>query len=165
MDNLFSASPEAEAASRTMNCLFTRARDAKGWRPASDLSRPTEAPAGPAAPASAERLSQALSYLEACSRRGDGDPDQIAYAEHILDSAIEASRAARERPRDPETGQYLSDEQIAALTDFGGGSRQRTSFMPRGVAHPSANALFKQAIERSREQAAEREEETTIFVK
>jgi hypothetical protein len=111
-------------------------------------------------PEHGDRLTQALNDLESAERRGD--PDEIAYANHRLDMAVQAAREARQHPRDPATGQYVGGS-------FDGGVRRSLGarrHLPE-MTDESANSLFKHALEASAQEQAEvaADPGTTIYVK
>jgi hypothetical protein len=97
------------------------------------------------------RLNAAQNAFDHAKR--SGDPEQKAYAEHLLDRAVEAARTARqerEQPRDEASGQFAS---------FDSGFRGRRSVAPAsGRSEPeSASSLFARAMLASRAERAERE--------
>jgi hypothetical protein len=113
--DVFDRTPEEQASSAAMNSMFASMRDsAAGTLGTSGRTgEPT-----PTDPAIRDRLSTALTESEQAKR--SGDPERIAYAEHILDTAIGAARESREgsqQARD-EHGQFTSE-------GFDGGIRGR----------------------------------------
>jgi hypothetical protein len=92
---LFETDPAAEARSRQMNGLILGG------------ARRGEHPTGGGGVLSGEspehaRMNAALASLERAKRDGASE-DSIAYLEHVLDRAVETSRAVRqERPRDAQ---------------------------------------------------------------
>lgn len=106
---------DTQAGNRAMNRLiFAAAR--RGERTVGGVDRLAGVPEHGA------RMRAALSDLEAAQR--SGDDVAIGYAEHLLDKAVEAARAARgDQPRD-EQGQFVG---------YDGGVR-RTAPQPRSIS-------------------------------
>jgi hypothetical protein len=84
VSDLFPSDPERDARSRTMNRMIVAAAR-RGWPTGgvARLSGDTSAP-----------LAAAFSNLEAAERSGDADA--VAFAEHVLDTRLEAARAGRQ---------------------------------------------------------------------
>jgi hypothetical protein len=116
-DELF---PRPSPGSQAMNRLILAAAGRAGGVETGGVAR-----LAGESPEHGSKLRQAYAAAEVAEQRGD--PDEIAFAEHLLDRAVEEWRASRERPRDPSTGQYVPREHPgeAGGSAFNGGVRGR----------------------------------------
>jgi hypothetical protein len=144
--DLFERDPAAVERSQAMNRMIVGRLNAKRSR--GTLGRTGET--SPTNEVARERLSQALSELESAKR--SGDYDWIHWAEFLVERATAASEDARLHPRN-EDGTFAS---------FDGGVQGRGIKQPRAGWRESPNAIFKEFIAASRQQARERETEQTI---
>jgi hypothetical protein len=146
--DIFAVDPERQAMSKTMNAMFVGQRNAGvsfGTMVADSGQTPNEV--------ARERLSAALNDLEAAERAKD--ETLVAIANDRVDRCVAESREARTQPRN-EDGSFGS---------FDGGVRGGRQSPPTHSRHQeSANALWSQAVRRSREEASERGEEQTVIV-
>jgi hypothetical protein len=126
-----------------MNAMIAGAYSAKRGRPISALGTVDAATED-----RQERLNGLLAEAEDAKRAGDADA--LAFVEHKIDRLFDegrAAHAAREQPRDPETGEFVS---------FDGGVSRRPFPGPGNRTPPSANELIAQAMSASRVERAGR---------
>jgi hypothetical protein len=154
VSDLFASDPERAARNAQMNDWFLSA-----------VGRGEHATGGVAVlsgvPEPIARLNAAQEVWERAQR--SGDDEEKAYAEHLLDTAVEAAREARqerEQPRDPETGQYMP------TGSFDGGVRggARTVAPPAGgAARETSSQLFARMLTQSRHERAESGADQTLI--
>ncbi len=145
------------AASAAGNALLRGARDsaASRRRPLAELTQsavPVDAPTD-----AGQRLTAALAELERA--KAAGDTDAAAYADHVVSTLLEQSRAGASQPRD-EHGQF-DRRSPAEPSGFDGGVRNRKRAPNphlRREWEQDPNFLFRQAIAASHARSREASE-------
>ncbi|HEY5342707.1 MAG TPA: hypothetical protein VIJ66_03505, partial [Solirubrobacteraceae bacterium] len=94
-----------------------------------------------------------FSNLETAERAGDADA--VAFAEHVLDTRLEAARQARQsdgQPRDADTGQFIEQP------GYDGGFMGRGTVAPPSALRPAETAteLMRRSFETHSSEIRER---------